>query len=286
MTMSLIEKFFRKSIKVRLPLYILLVVCSLIVALYLNHFIANIIGIYTKDVENLYWLFSASAQSIATFFAFILAGYTIFVSMMDGLREKDDSLIEIIEEEKRTIFSKIKVLSIIVGFSLLMNLTMIYANGSDFNIKTDLVIITILSTIVAVILGVWIVVIIIDPKKNKQIAEKLIYKDKSFNQSGTKRNEQEFFSTFIEFEKKLRDYISSYNVYVKSKQPQFPSFRDIISTFYYTKMIDGRTYEELLELNKYRNLLFHGHITEASETMVEKVITLNATLIERLKEQK
>ena len=285
--MSLIENFFKKSIKVRLPLYFLLLMCSVFAVIYLNHLIANFIGDYAKDVENLYWLFSASAQSIATFFAFILAGYTIFVSMMnDGFREKDDSLIEIIEEEKRTIFKKIKVLSIIVGFSLLMNLTMIYVNGSNFDKKTDLVIITILSTILAVILGVWIVVIIINPKKNKQIAEKLIYKDKRFNQSGSKRNEQEFFSAFIEFEKKLRDYITNYNVYVKSKQPQFPSFRDIISTFYYTKMIDGRTYEELLELNKYRNLLFHGHINEASETMVEKVTNFNETLIDKLKEQK
>jgi hypothetical protein len=260
-------------VKIKLPFFIILLLSLILVVLVLNNKVSLLIGDYETNTEYLYWLFSASSQSIATFFAFLLAGYTLFVTSIDSLKEKDETLSDIVDEEKRIIYKKIKVLSIVVGFSLVLNLFMIYGNGIDLVFKTDLILITFTSTVLAIILGIWIVTIVINPKKNKIIAEKLLYKDKKFNQKGSKRNEQEFFSNFIELEKSLREYIISRNIIVKSRQPQYPSFKDIITHFYFTKKIDGNKFEELLELNKYRNLLFHGHISEASETMVDKAIS-------------
>ena len=278
-----IKKFFKAKIKIKLPIYTVLITCFMLVVVYFIHILAKIIGKYSINQENLYWLFSASAQSIATFFAFLIAGYTLFVSMMDGLREKDDSLFDIVEEEKKLIFQKIKQLSIIVGSSLILNLSMIYANSIDFNIKADLIIVTLLTTAIAIIFGTWMVILIINPKKNKLIAAKLIYRQESFNQTGSKRNEQEFFSNFIKLEKELRDYIEKEQIIIKSRQPEVPTFREIVNHFYYTEMINTGIYNELLELNKYRNLLFHGHLNEASETMVDKIKNINKTILGSIK---
>jgi hypothetical protein len=45
--------------------------------------------------EHIYWLFSSAAQSIATFVAFLLAGYTLVHAMMDSIQQRDDTLEEI-----------------------------------------------------------------------------------------------------------------------------------------------------------------------------------------------
>lgn len=45
--------------------------------------------------DHIYWTFSAAAQSIAAFVAFLLTGYALVYTLMDAAREKDDTLEEI-----------------------------------------------------------------------------------------------------------------------------------------------------------------------------------------------
>ena len=45
--------------------------------------------------DNIYWLFSAAAQSISAFVAFLLTGYALVHTLMEAAREKDDTLEEI-----------------------------------------------------------------------------------------------------------------------------------------------------------------------------------------------
>jgi hypothetical protein len=274
--------YLKKTIQIKLVLLILLIVTSSIAFIYLGHRILQLIDWFDGKEENFYWLFSSSAQSIATFFAFLLAGYTLFVSMMENLLEKDDSLSEIIEEEKRLIFNRIRLLAIVVAIALLSNLYMLFINGGDNIFNSDLIFVTFITTIASVILGIWVVIIIINPKKTKQIASKLIFKDRSFDQVGLKRNEQEFFSEFITLEKTLKGIVKNKKLVVKSKQPNLPSFREMVRQLYFSKFIEGSTYEELMEVNKYRNLLFHGEINQASETMVNKIRDLNHSLLDRI----
>jgi uncharacterized protein YutE (UPF0331/DUF86 family) len=35
--------------------------------------------------------------------------------------------------------------------------------------------------------------------------------------------------------------------------------------------IDQNFFNELVEINKYRNLVFHGHLTDADEGMLERI---------------
>ena len=49
------------------------------------------------------------------------------------------------------------------------------------------------------------------------------------------------------------------------------SFRQMIETLFQNERIDSVFVKELMEINKYRNLVFHGHVEQADETMVERV---------------
>src|SRR5215208_4083372 len=79
--------------------------------------------------ENIYWLFSSSAQSIATFVAFLLAGYTLVHAMMDSVEQRDDTLEEIHAALIRQYYQRIKILAIITGAAVLSSLAMLYLNG-------------------------------------------------------------------------------------------------------------------------------------------------------------
>lgn len=42
--------------------------------------------------ENIYWLFSSAAQTIAAFIAFLLAGYALVQTMMETAVQADETL--------------------------------------------------------------------------------------------------------------------------------------------------------------------------------------------------
>ena len=50
--------------------------------------------------DNIYWLFSSSAQAIAAFVGFITAGYYFVLQTMEMRLNKDNSLNEIFNEIK------------------------------------------------------------------------------------------------------------------------------------------------------------------------------------------
>lgn len=223
----------------------------------------------------LYWLFSATSQSIATFFAFLLAGYGFFNSNLNEIRTEDETLDEIIEEEKKIIFKYISILSIIVGVSLLLNLTMIFVNGIEIYIKSFLFLATFLLSIITIIFGVIIIIIIISPNKNKRIAGKLIYRNKDYGQNKILKGQAEFINNFIELEKILRNYAESHDLSIYGMSRKVQSLFKIIQVLHYKEVITNKEYEQLIEINKYRNLIVHGQLENASEKMIN---LLNSTL--------
>ena len=79
--------------------------------------------------ENIYWLFSSSAQAIATFVAFLLAGYTLVHTMMESVQQRDDTLQEIHAALIRQYYRQIRALALITGAAVLGSLAMRYLNG-------------------------------------------------------------------------------------------------------------------------------------------------------------
>jgi hypothetical protein len=56
------------------------------------------------------------------------------------------------------------------------------------------------------------------------------------------------------------------------------SFRQMLEALRMNEKIDGDFYNELLEINKYRNLVFHGHVTQVDAGMVQRVKVATQTV--------
>src|SRR5215207_8945467 len=139
--------------------------------------------------ENIYWLFSSSAQAIATFVAFLLAGYTLVHAMMESVQQRDDTLEEIHAALIRQYYQQIKSLAIITGVAVLGSLAMLYLNGFAWPYK-DIVV-----TIAAMAWGIAFVIRIIDPDKYTNAAKRLIAEDaQSMDLAGKQEDSEDFFT--------------------------------------------------------------------------------------------
>jgi hypothetical protein len=78
---------------------------------------------------------------------------------------------------------------------------------------------------------------------------------------------------FINLEKQIREILKSKDLYIPyGNTPQMVfSFRQMINALYRSELISKLELTELLEINKFRNLVFHGHIDNVDKGMVDKV---------------
>ena len=235
----------------------------------------------TLNSENIYWLFSASAQSIAALIAFILTGFALMHNIMENLQQRDETLEEIHTKLKQKHYRQIKWLSFFTGLAIIFSLLMLYLNSYNFQYKTILIMFTSILNIIAIVLGLTFVISIINPQKYVKTAKELIKEEEKVqNVSEEKVNEKDFFRKFINLEITIRDILKNLELYepsISSPKMSF-SFRQMIRALYEYEIIDHQVYERLLEINKYRNLVFHGHVLEASKDMQNKVNELNGII--------
>lgn len=127
----------------------------------------------------------------------------------------------------------------------------------------------------AIVGGLAFVVSIVNPRKYEKAAEKVLKEEKPELQlSGEAASSAEFFERFRHLERLIREYLQARNLYVPSKgAPRMSfSFRQMIEALLQNERIDSEFFRELMEINKYRNLVFHGHVDSADRRMVERVI--------------
>lgn len=226
------------------------------------------------DKESVYWLFSSSAQSVSAFIAFLVTGFALVMTMMEAAQSRDETLEEIHDQLKLTYYKRIRVLSIITGLAIVLSLLMVYLNGTSFNLKVLAFIFTSLINAVAIIGGILFVISIINPSRYKRAAEQVIQKEKNkFETTGTNVDQTDFMKEFINLEKQIREILKSKDLYIPyGNTPQMVfSFRQMINALYRSELISKLELTELLEINKFRNLVFHGHIDNVDKGMVDKV---------------
>lgn len=225
--------------------------------------------------ENIYWLFSSSAQAISSFVAFLLTGFAIVLSVMEGLQQRDDSLEEIHHELKRRYYKHISWFSGLTATAIIASLLMIFLNGEDFPFKTPVIIIVAILNVAAIIGGVFFVLSMIDPDKYRNVAKEIIEQDekKALSKPSSQKVEYTDFSDpFIKLEQNTRELIKRKNIPVGNGPIRRAySFRQMIDALYFSETIDKRSYEELKYINRYRNLVFHGEVDRVDPDMVEMV---------------
>ncbi len=86
-----------------------------------------------------------------------------------------------------------------------------------------------------------------------------------------------FFHQFIALEQDIREYLRTAELYVPSQgEPRMSfSFRQMVNALYQNERITPELRDRLLEINKFRNLLFHGHIAKVGEDVSAKLSSVH-----------
>jgi len=237
------------------------------------------------ESQNIYWLFSSSAQAISAFVAFLLTGFALVHTMMDSLQQKDDTLEEIHSKLMRIYYRRIKWLASLTGLAIILSLMMVYLNGISVPYNSFLVVFTSCVNVAAIIGGILFVISIINPDKYKKAALDIIKEEKTaLEPTGTPIQEVDFIRQFIQLEILIRDVLRKRDLYIPSRTGPRMSFsvRQMVEALYHNELIDQQLFNELMEVNKYRNLVIHGHKTDVDKGMLDKVNNL-ITKIKKVK---
>lgn len=228
----------------------------------------------TPDQQNYYWLFSSSAQTISAFVAFLVTGFALVLNIMDSLQQKDETLDDIHHKLKSDYYKKVRILAVVTGLAIIFSLWMVYLNGGISEHKWWLYILTAILNVTAIIVGIFFVVSIINPDKYKKAAQEIIKEDKKdFPDTGSTIDQATFITDFIKLEKSVRDKLQAKQLFIAyGNTPQMMfSFRQMIEALNRNELINRRQLEELMTINKYRNLVFHGHQDRVDEGMLKRV---------------
>jgi hypothetical protein len=221
--------------------------------------------------DYVFWTFSAASQSISAFVAFLLTGYALVHNLMESARERDDSLEDLHNELRGSQHKWLTGLAALTGVAIVLSLVVVYLNRSNVPVAAWLQIVVAVIDLGAVAGGLWFVVTIVDPRKYQKAAEKELRRESVASEPQT--SSAEFFAAFLHLERLVRDYLRSRDLYVPSRgAPRMSySFRQMIEALLKNEKIDQGFFAELMEINKYRNLVFHGHVSSASVSMVHRV---------------
>ncbi|NOU69283.1 hypothetical protein GC096_35280 [Paenibacillus sp. LMG 31461] len=277
---KILESLKRKRIHIFIILGALILFCFLHIFTFGKTEIA-------PDLNNIYYYYSTSAQVIGAFVAFILAGYVFIHQFLDARQDKDDSLVDIHKRLKLNYYIGLRDLSISTFISIVLDLSVLVANDFDdtypihfkllnlfsSSYKFELMAFTAVANIVTIFAAILLVIYIINPKTYEKALESLIEEtQEKYHEKKVSRSD--FFDAFVDLESDMREYVlSNKNVVIKSRynnRENF-SFKEMVDGLFYSGFINGGLYEELLEINKIRNLIFHGKLKEVDIGMVNFV---------------
>jgi hypothetical protein len=234
--------------------------------------------------DNIYWLFSAAAQSISAFVAFLLTGYAFVHTLMETARERDDTLEEIHVALRQKHHFRLTLLASVTGLAIILSLLVVFLNRWIFAYKTPLLVLTTAVDLASIVGGLAFVVSIVDPSRYERTAANVLEENREELQLGNRMtSSSEFFGEFIRLERLVRDYLRARELYVPSRgAPRMSfSFRQMGEALLQNEIIDRDFFNELIDINKYRNLVFHGHVEQADEGMVRRTRAAS-TRIEQL----
>lgn len=223
------------------------------------------------STDHIYWTFSAAAQSISAFVAFVLAGYALVHPLMEAARDRDDSLEEIHQSLRAAYHRRLAVTAWLTGAAVVLSLVIVYVNRSCAPVPSWALAPVAALDLAAIVGGAAFVVSIVDPKKYERAATRELAGGRAGMDEAVPA--ERFFAAFVDLEKGIRSYLRRYDLYVPSRgAPRMSySFRQMVEALREAERIDHEFLAELLEINKYRNLVFHGHVAKATSEMLKRI---------------
>lgn len=226
-----------------------------------------------KGPENIYWLFSSSAQAIAAFIGFLTAGFFFSLDRMDKSIEEDETLEEVYKSLKAQYFRGLRELLFLTGLSICLSLLIVYMNG--FALGWTNCVLRLLGAAVNC-LTVWraiaFVLSIIDPNRVHKAADKLVRNNPEIfdapNRSQISRGE--FLDRVAELEGVIRGLARDrYDLGWVENRP-LPVTR-LISLLMERGRISSEQQDRLARIYKVRNIAAHGEAPEIDQSLLVEV---------------
>ena len=214
-----------------------------------------------NDSNNIYYLFSTAAQSIAAFIGILIAGYALVLSMMDAAARADETLEELYEELKRQFHRKLTVLSIVTATGIIGCFVVLFLNKYDLCWLPYLAAVVFVIACASVIGGVLFVITIIDPAKYRAVAKQLAREIEPPTKASDSVSRGAFLELFIEIEQRVRRIWSArtYGQRLGLRQ-SMPSFREMLEVLYSHGIVTQDLYGQLMSVSKHRNVVVHGQV--------------------------
>lgn len=235
--------------------------------------------------ENIYWLFSSSAQSIAALIGFLTAGFYFVLDKIDNQVIKDPTLEEINQEIKRFHFKKVKILCVLTSISIISSLLLVYFNAYDFYSKIFIVVIVSIINIATILWAIFFVISIIDPENIIKAVKRLIKEDDNIIEgvrdiSNNAIRIGDFIESFVTLENLIRslgpkDELAYYGI---DSNKKFIPLSELFVYIYQRGIIDNEDLKNLYEVNKVRNLAMHGKI----EMIDRRIFNMLLDLLEKM----
>lgn len=234
------------------------------------------------STDYIYWTFTAAAQCVSTFVALLLTGYALVLSQIEAARDRDDSLTEIHVALRASYHARLTVLAWMTALAVVLSLLVVWVNRSDHVTPGWLMGAAAFFDIVAIVAGLGFVVTIIDPAKYQKAAERQLdqlvgQQQQSYTETREQAPSAEFFRTFRQLERALREQMRRLDLVDRGPDEKVAgSVRQMATALLDNGSIDEALHAELLELGRYRNLVFHGHAGVADSGMLERVVKATA----------
>jgi len=222
--------------------------------------------------ENIYWVFSSAAQTVAALVAFLLAGYALVHSMMEAAARSDETLNEIHEALKQRYHKQLSALAIITAASIVSCLIVVYFNAHPIPWLWGMIALAAVLTLASIVGGVLFVITVVDPRKYTKAAQRLAGEVRPQAGAPEMAKSADFFTRFVALERNVRDLWEKRADGERLRRRQgTPSFREMLETLVIVEALPQELYERLLTISRYRNLVFHGHLTEVDPRILREL---------------
>jgi hypothetical protein len=255
------------------------------------------------NAENIYYLFSSAAQSVAAFVGLILTGYAFVHSSMDTAAGEDATLQDAYDAIKAGYFKEARLLACAAGGAILTSLAVVYLNARSYSFFPLLAGVATTLTIGSVAGGIRFIVDVIDPAKFRvaaqRIAKQVHAPAPSPGPTATVSSSQvepastavqataaRFFEAYVRVERYVRALwfrAAMFRAAIRAEPPtsprRYPSMRQMIQLLR-GELIPPQLTDRIIRLSQYRNLVFHGHVLEVDPAMVDEAERVYSALQE------
>ncbi|RJQ54061.1 MAG: hypothetical protein C4530_17125 [Desulfobacteraceae bacterium] len=235
--------------------------------------------------DGIYWLFTSSAQTVAAFVAFLLAGFALSLGMLDGTIQRDETMAEVVEELKRGYHNRVRDLSYLTGLAIVTNLLIVMLQAVGTFYHWSLLGLGAGLNVVAIGLAIHFTVGLINPNRVRNAARRLLEALPIPTTPEPTASVADFLAMFIPLERKLRDLAFGVTqeklISSISSEQRFISFPRIVQSLVIHEMISKSEAERILSLARYRNLVVHGQVESVEQEMVNEAKDILALLNDR-----